>query len=120
MKRNGFKSLVTAVTIVMAAGLLGGCASTNTTDNQPATQSKEISGSITAAGSTALQPLTEASSKTFTEKNPDASVSVQGGGSGSGLKFVSEGTADIGNSDVTAESKLMQIKPRNWSIIKYA
>lgn len=106
MKRNSLRTLTAAVTIVMAAGLLGGCASTNTANNQSQTQSKEISGSITAAGSTALQPLAEASSKTFIEKNSKASISVQGGGSGSGLKFVSEGTADIGNSDVTAESKL--------------
>lgn len=112
MKRNSLRTLTAAVTIVMAAGLLGGCASTNTANNQPTAQSKEISGSITAAGSTALQPLCEATSNTFTQKNQNASISVQGGGSGSGLKFVSEGTADIGNSDVTAESKLSKDKAK--------
>ena len=67
-----------------------------------------VGGSITAAGSTALQPLVDAAAKQYmaacTSSNP--SIQVQGGGSGTGLTQVLQGTVQIGDSDVTAASKL--------------
>jgi phosphate transport system substrate-binding protein len=63
-------------------------------------------GSITVGGSTAMQPVVEAAKESYEADCSGASIDVQGGGSGTGLSQAAAGVFQIGDSDVTAESKL--------------
>ncbi len=65
-----------------------------------------VTGSITASGSSALYPLVKDAIGKFKKTNPDVSITLNAGGSGTGLKQVADGTVNIGNSDVEAASKL--------------
>lgn len=65
-----------------------------------------VSGTVIGSGSSALLPLAQNAAKAFKAKNPNVSVTLNAGGSGTGLKQVADGSVDIGNSDVAAAAKL--------------
>ncbi|CAM4441870.1 phosphate ABC transporter substrate-binding protein PstS family protein [Paenibacillus macerans] len=121
MKKSMLMVLTLVLSLTLAACGQGGNAKTNTsgaeggnggaTNEAPANNggnaaTSDLSGSVLSVGSSALQPLVDQVSKKFMEQNPNVSIQVQGGGSGTGLTQVSGGQADIGNSDVFAEEKL--------------
>lgn len=68
--------------------------------------SSTLAGSITGSGSSALLPLAKDAAAKFKALHPNVSITLNGGGSGTGLKQVADGSVMIGNSDVPAESKL--------------
>lgn len=109
MKRRGIKLAILGLSLTIGLGAFAGCS--KGTDNA-APDKKELSGSITLSGSSALLPLIEASAEPFQDENPDVTINAQAGGSGQGLTQVSEGSVDVGNSDVFAEEKLDAAKAK--------
>jgi phosphate transport system substrate-binding protein len=112
------KGITFTLSAVLMMGTLVGCGAKTDTKNAasatpaatasasakasatPAPAKTELSGTITASGSSALLPLVKQAADDFMKANPKVTVNVTAGGSGTGIKNVADGTSDIGNSDV--------------------
>ena len=94
MKKKILTGLIAAGVLVASLGLAG-CGGSD--DSGSGDSGSAASGSVVIAGSTSVQPLSEAMSEVYMEENPDVTVEVQGGGSGQGIKSIEDGIADIGS-----------------------
>jgi phosphate transport system substrate-binding protein len=113
MKKRSIKLVIGAMLVTVLAGAMVGCGSTsNGGAKSDSSSSSKASGSITLSGSTALLPLIEKASETYNKDNPNAQINVQGGGSGTGLTQVLDGSVNVGDSDIFAEEKLSADKAK--------
>jgi phosphate transport system substrate-binding protein len=117
MSKKGFSLVIVTILIL---GVLAGCgknkdnpagstspaASATAAPTTPAPAKEELTGTITASGSTALQPLVQKAAEYFMKDNAKLTIAVTGGGSGTGVKNVHDGVSNIGNSDVEAAADL--------------
>ena len=89
--------------------LLSACAAPSSTPVSPTSAvpqagASTLSGKLTIAGSSALQPLVDQAAKNFQAANKDVQITVSAGGSGAGRTGACNGTLDIGMSDVPLTS----------------
>ncbi len=96
VKRSIVFALVVSFLLVLAVGGAGCLGSTN--NESETMEQEELSGEITIAGSTSVQPVSEVLAEAFMDKNPGVKVAVQGGGSSVGIEQAAKGTVDIGSS----------------------
>lgn len=122
MKKK-FTAIAAAAVLAMAA--LAGCGTTETTaaDNGAASSEAvsqtvgsdtasgaagaDLSGSISMAGSTSMEKLSNALAESFMAKYPGVTVTAEFTGSGAGVEAVATGSVDIGNAsrNLTEEEK---------------
>lgn len=102
MKLKKMMALALASTALIAAAGCGG----NSEPAKSGASGAKVTGQVTSSGSSALLPLVKDAAAKFKSKNPEVSLTLNAGGSGTGLKQVAEGSVNIGNSDVPAEKKL--------------
>lgn len=100
--RRMFKSrkIVLFIAVVLMAGIFAGCgqsnqdSGTNNENNTP--EEPTLSGTVTIAGSTSVQPISEELASAFMGLNSGVRIEVSGGGSSAGVKAADSGAADIG------------------------
>lgn len=99
MKSFGKSKLLTTLLVLMIGLMMvAGCGSNS--GDKTANQAAEVSGKVSASGSTALLPLLKPAQEEFHKMYDKVTVNIAGGGSFTGMNQVSEGTVNIGNSDV--------------------
>ena len=69
--------------------------------------SKGNGADLVIAGSTTVQPIVTRASEVYSAEHPTIGIGVEGGGSGTGIRMVSEGSVAIGASsrDLSADEK---------------
>jgi phosphate transport system substrate-binding protein len=95
------KALTLGIVGALAVGAIGltGCGSTSTTPAETTgTASAALSGSITVAGSDTMVNMANAWAEAFQAANPGVTVSVKGGGSGTGIAALLNKTVDFADS----------------------
>lgn len=108
MKKNLKRIAVILTMLLMVTSVFTACSKSNadngnstkneTTDTTGTDTTKDLSGTITMAGSTSMEKLANAAAEAFMMKYPKVTVSAEFIGSGAGIEAVLAKTVDIGNS----------------------
>jgi len=98
------KALALGVVSALTLGTLGltGCGAKDT-GSSTSGGSGELTGALTVAGSDTMVNMAQAWAETFMTANPGVQISVKGGGSGTGIAALINGTIDI--ADASREMK---------------
>lgn len=82
-------------------------------------EAEETKGTLQIKGSDTMVNLGQAWAEVFMEKYPDASVAVTGGGSGTGIAAILNGTCDIAQSSRDVKEKeLEEARKRGFEIVQ--
>lgn len=123
MKAN--KWLALALVFVLSLGVLGlaGC-STSDTEEGTGTEgteetTEELTGSINVEGSDTIVNMGQAWAEAFMEANPGVMISVKGGGSGTGIAALINGTVDFANaSREMKEEEVAEIEGAGGTVVE--
>lgn len=95
MKPNKWLALFLVGILSLATLALTGC---GTQAGETGESSGDLAGSISVEGSDTLVNMGQAWAEVFMDENPDVMLSVKGGGSGTGIAALINGTIDFANA----------------------
>lgn len=101
MKAKKWMSLVLVAVLGLSVLGLAGCNQDSETDSSTGTETEkeaELTGSINVEGSDTIVNVGQAWAETFMETNPGVMISVKGGGSGTGIAALINGTVDFADA----------------------
>jgi phosphate transport system substrate-binding protein len=94
-----------AVLLAGAALLLAGCTKPDSGGTSGAGGTSGGKSSVRLTGSDTMLQLAQSWSEEFSKAHPDITINVNGGGSGTGMKALVNGTCDVANSSRPIEDK---------------
>ena len=110
-RKNKSLLVLTGLLILATLAMVVGCQPVPTTAPSPTPAEAGLSGEITEAGSTTVQPLAEKLAEAFSAQHPQIEITVQGGGSSVGVKSAGQGTVDVGAASRKVKESEMQEFP---------
>ena len=127
MKAHRFEVATSAILMLAALPAAAGCdKSAPPAPEAPAASSSgeavvAADSTVSASGSSALQPLVNAAKEKFEASNRGISVEVSAGGSKKGLSDVASGAVQIGDSDIFAPDDLKaQLVDHKVAVVGFA
>lgn len=104
MKQLAKKLLFIGCSVIITASMFAGCARDN-------------SEKVVIKGSTTVLPITQKTTEEYRKQNK-VSITIEGSGSGNGIKALIDGTCDIANSSREIKSKEMKGAESNGRKVK--
>lgn len=96
------KLFIASIALLVFAFALVGCGKKADTPAEPLTNeapgTETLSGTLTVEGSDTMVNLAQAWAESFMSVNPDVAITVKGGGSGTGIASLVNGTVDFANA----------------------
>ena len=122
-RKNKLFLVLTGLLVLTMLAMIVGCQSSTPTaaptkapatsapNPAPAPAGSGLSGEVTEAGSTTVQPLAERLAEAFSAQHPAFEITVQGGGSSVGVKSAGQGTVDVGAASRKVKDSEMEKYP---------
>ncbi len=124
MDLKKFVAPALAALLLVGTMALAGCSA----EEEPASEAEptaeetveELEGSITVQGSDTLLNVATAWSESFMDENPGVDISVQGGGSGTGIAALLNGTVDFANaSRKIKDEEIAEAEGKGMDIVEH-
>jgi phosphate transport system substrate-binding protein len=111
--RTSRKRLAVMAGILSLTLLAAACGGDDTNTGSGGSSAAGLTGTITASGSSTVQPITDLVAELFAEQNPDVQVSVDGPGTSDGFVLFCDGETDVQDASRAIEPEEIKACEKN-------